>query len=53
MTDEEVERLEEDWNSLWNPQAKADTYVAPILTEKRKSLKLTMPTYFSIHRIFL
>ena len=25
MTEEEVERFEEDWNNLWNPQAKADS----------------------------
>jgi hypothetical protein len=25
MTQEEVERFEEDWSNLWNPQAKADS----------------------------
>ena len=25
MTQEEVERFEEDWNNLWNPQAKVDS----------------------------
>ena len=25
MTQEEVEKFEEDWNNLWNPQAKADS----------------------------
>ena len=25
MTQEEVEKFEEDWSTLWNPQAKADS----------------------------
>ena len=25
MTQEEVEKFEEDWSNLWNPQAKADS----------------------------